>query len=64
MFLFYFIFLAIVGNGGPLMLACSNADVFKEYTIFGVAFSTDFLVSPWFVTSIKGCKVSGFYPTD
>ena len=42
------------------MLACSNTHVFGEYTISSVALSTTFRVSPWFVTSIKGCKVSVF----
>ena len=42
-FIFYFLFiLAIIGNGEPLMLACSNAHVSKEYTISVVAFSTTF----------------------
>ena len=62
-FVFVFFFLAIVGNDGPLMLACSNAHVSGEYTISGVALSTTFRISTWFVTSIKWCKVSGFYLT-
>ena len=39
----YYVFdLVVVGNGGPLMLACSNMHVSGEYTIYGIAFSTDF----------------------
>ena len=57
-------YLVVVGNGGPLMLACSNTHVCGEYTIYGVVFSTDFVVSHWFVTFIRGCKVFGFYLTD
>ena len=34
--------LFVVGNGGPLMLTCSNMHVFRESSIFGNAFSTDF----------------------
>ena len=60
----FFLFLAIVGNGEALMLACSNTHVSKEYTISDVAFSMAFRVSPWFVVSIKGCKVLGFCLTD
>ena len=57
-------YLVVIGNGGPLMLACSNMHVSGEFTIYGVALSTTFRVSHWFVTSIKGCKVLGFYLTD
>ena len=35
-------YLVVVGNGGPLMLACSNAHVSGECTISGIAFSTVF----------------------
>ena len=55
--------LVVVGNRGPLMLACSNVHVFGEFSIFGIAFSTDFLVSHRFITLIKGCRVMGFYFT-
>ena len=34
--------LVIVGNGGPLMLACSNTHVSRECTISGIAFGTTF----------------------
>ena len=34
--------LFVVGNGGLLMLACSNVHVFWEFSIFGNAFSTNF----------------------
>ena len=34
--------LVIVGNWGPLMIACSNVHVFGEYSISSIAFSTDF----------------------
>ena len=34
--------LFVVGNEGPLMLACSNVHVSKESSIFGYAFSTVF----------------------
>ena len=40
--LFFFFYLVVIGNDGPLMRACSNAHVSKEYTISGVAFSTTF----------------------
>ena len=43
LFLFSFcFFFAIVGNDGPLMLACSKAHVSREYTISGVTLSTTF----------------------
>ena len=42
------------------MLACSNEHISREYTISGVALSTTFRVSPWFVTSIKGVQGVGF----
>ena len=32
--------LVVVGNGGPLMLACSKTHISEECSIFGVAFST------------------------
>ena len=35
-------YLVVVGNRGPLMLACSNVHVFEECSIFGIAFSTAF----------------------
>ena len=57
-------YLVVIRDGGPLMLACSNVHVSGECSIFGIAFSTTFLVSHWFVTPIKGCKVTGFYLTD
>ena len=56
--------LVVVRNGGPLMLACSNVHVSGECSISGIAFSTNFLVSHGFVTSKKGCRVSGFYLID
>ena len=62
LFVCLFVFV-IIGNDGPLILACSNAHVSEEYTISSVALSTTFRVFPWFVTSIKGFKVSGFYLT-
>ena len=34
--------LVVVGNGGPLMLACSNVHVSGEFSIFGITFSTTF----------------------
>ena len=34
--------LFVVGNGGPLMLACSNLYASREFSIFGIAFSTTF----------------------
>ena len=34
--------LIVVGNGGPLILACSNVHVFGECSIFGIIFSTVF----------------------
>ena len=43
------------------MLACSNVHVFGEFSIFDIAFSTTFLISYFFVTSLKGCSVTGFY---
>ena len=48
----------VIGNGGLLMLACSNVHVFGRFSIFGNAFSTTFGVSHWFVTPIKGCRVT------
>ena len=39
----YYVFdLVIVGNGGPLKLACSNMHVSGECSIFGISFSTTF----------------------
>ena len=38
----FFFNLYIIGNSGPLILACSNAHVSEEYTIYGVALSTTF----------------------
>ena len=35
-------YLFVVGNGGLLMLACSNVHVSGEFSIFGNAFSTAF----------------------
>ena len=35
-------YLFVITNGGPLMLACSNAHVSGEFSIFGNAFITDF----------------------
>ena len=36
-------YLVVVGNGGPLMLACSNVHVSGDNCfIFGIAFSTAF----------------------
>ena len=34
--------LVIVGNGGPLMIACSNVHVSGECSISSIAFSTAF----------------------
>ena len=34
--------LVVVGNRGPLMLASSNAHVFEECSIYGIAFSMAF----------------------
>ena len=34
--------LFVFGNGGPLMLACSNVHVSEEFSIFGNPFSTTF----------------------
>ena len=45
------------------MLACSNVHVFGEFSIFGNTFSMDFGVSYWFVTPIKGCRVTVFHLT-
>ena len=42
---YHFFDLFVVGNGGPLMLTCSNMHVFGEFSIFGNAFSTSFGVS-------------------
>ena len=50
--------LLVVGNGGPLMLVCSNVHVFGGFSIFGNEFSTAFGVSHRFVTPIKGCRVT------
>ena len=40
------------------MLACSNVHVSEGFSIFGNAFSTPFGVFHWFVTPIKGCRVT------
>ena len=53
--------LFVIGNGGPLMLACSNVHVSEEFSIFGNTFCTNFRVSHGFVTPIKGCMVTDFY---
>ena len=50
--------LLFVGNGRPLMLACSIVHVSEGLSIFGNAFSTTFGVSHGFVTPIKGCMVT------
>ena len=34
--------LVVVGNGGPLMIACSNVHVFRERSISSLAFSMTF----------------------
>ena len=34
--------LFVIGNGGLLMLACSNMHITGEFYIFGVAFSMEF----------------------
>ena len=34
--------LFVIGNRGPLMLACSNVHVSRGFSIFGNAFSTTF----------------------
>ena len=47
----------VVGNGGPLMIVCSNVHVFGGFSIFGNTFNTAFGVSHRFVTPIKGCRV-------
>ena len=39
---YYVFYLVVVGNGGPLMLACSNVHVSEECSIFGIAFSMAF----------------------
>ena len=48
-------YLLVVGNGGLLMLVCSNVNVSEGFSIFGNAFTT-FEVSHGFVTPIKGCR--------
>ena len=58
-----FFHLFVVGNGGPLMFACSNVHVSGESSIFGNAFSTAFRVSHQFATPIKGRRVMDFYLT-
>ena len=35
-------YLIVVGNGGPLMLVCSNVHVSEGFSIFGNAFNTTF----------------------
>ena len=49
--------LLVIGNGGPLILTCSNVHVSRGFSIFGNAFSTTFGVSHRFVTPIKGYRV-------
>ena len=49
--------LLVVGNGGPLMLACSNVHISEGFYIFGNTFNTAFRVSHRFVTPIKGYRV-------
>ena len=51
-------YLLVVGNGGLLMLACSNVHVSRGFSIFGNAFSIVFGVSHGFVTPIKGFRVT------
>ena len=47
------------------MISCSNVHISKDNCpIFGISFSMDFLVSHWFFTPIKGCRVLGFYLTS
>ena len=53
--------LSIVGNGGPLMLACSNMHVFGGFSIFGNTFNMAFRVSHRFVTLMKGYKVTNSF---
>ena len=38
--------LFVVGNGGPLMLMCSNARVTRGFSIFGNTFNAAFLGFP------------------
>ena len=55
-----FFYLAIVGNDGPLMLACSKAHVSGEYTISGAAFSTAFFSFPLVCNLYKRVQGVGF----
>ena len=49
--------LLVVGNGGPLMLVCSNVHVSGGFPIFGNTFNIAFRVSHRLGTHIKGCRV-------
>ena len=49
--------LLVVGNGGLLMLVCSNVHISEGFSIFGNVFNTAFGISHRFVIPIKGCKV-------
>ena len=53
--------LFVVGNRGPLMLACSNVQVSEAFSIFGNAFSMTFGVPHGFVTPINGYGVTDFF---
>ena len=55
---YYIFYLLVVGNRGPLMLACSNVHISVGFSIFSNAYSTSFGVSHGFVTPIKGCRVT------
>ena len=52
--------LLVFGNGGPLMLVCSNVRVTKAFSIFGDTFSAAFGVSHRFETLIKAHRVMDF----
>ena len=60
---YHIFYLLVVGNGGLLMLVCSNVHVSGEFSISGNACSTTFGVSHGFTTLMKGCGVTYFYVT-
>ena len=53
--------LLVVGNGGPLILVCSNMHVSGGFSIFGNTFNMAFRVSHRFVTPMKGYNVTNSF---
>ena len=51
------LYLLVVGNGGPLMLMCSNVRVTMGFSIFGNTFNADFWGFPQVRNPYNNCRV-------